>query len=53
MLKGGNERAFNYFKKNGLEIKSITDYTSAISLRYKEDLNKIVEKEFSSTINEQ
>ena len=47
MLKGGNEKASNYYKKNGLEIKNISDYTSAISLRYKEELNKIVEKEFN------
>ena len=38
MLKGGNEKALNYFNKNGLEIKNISDYKSEISLKYKAEL---------------
>ena len=53
MLKGGNEKAYNYFKKNGLEIKNISDYTSGISLKYKDELNKLVEKEFKQVPKEE
>eukprot|EP00828_Plagiopyla_frontata_P021378 TRINITY_DN2796_c0_g1_i1.p3 TRINITY_DN2796_c0_g1~~TRINITY_DN2796_c0_g1_i1.p3 ORF type:complete len:259 (-),score=68.66 TRINITY_DN2796_c0_g1_i1:918-1694(-) len=53
MIRGGNDKAQNYFQKNGLEIQNISDYTSPVSLKYKNELQKVVEKELNLTNKEQ
>jgi len=52
METGGNSKAMDFFKKNGVLVTGAIDYKNPAILKYRQDLNKKVVKTLNIFIKE-